>query len=201
MPLKLKLGAHERLIVNGAVMVNGGCRTTLIIRISPRSCAKKTSCRSRTPTPQPGDSISLCRPMLMQPPPSAELTSSYRLAHTQLASAYVRDENLEVLREVDRLVGLGDCYKALMRLHPLIAYEADLLNVPQHEWRRSSHRAPASLASGRPRRHPRYASRRPLFPRRPGVPPSSVAPPPVSLPPLSLSRHRGADKELSVMAG
>src|SRR6202012_1445650 len=32
MPLKLKLAAHERLVVNGAVMVNGGGRTSLIIR-------------------------------------------------------------------------------------------------------------------------------------------------------------------------
>ena len=33
MPLKLKLAAHEHLIVNGAVMVNGGCRATLILPV------------------------------------------------------------------------------------------------------------------------------------------------------------------------
>jgi len=202
MPLKLKLGAHERLIVNGAVMVNGGCRTTLIIQNFAHIMREKDVLQqpdANTPTRR---LYFILQSMLMQAPPSAELTSSYQLAYSQLASAYVRDENLAVLREVDRLVGIGDFYKAMMRLHPLIAYEAELLNVPRHEWRRSSHRAPASSSSsGPPAAAPPVRFPAPPVSAPSRVPPSSVAPPPVSLPPLSLSRHRGADKELSVMAG
>ena len=42
---------------------------------------------------------------------------------------------------MDSLVGAEDYYKALMKLQPLIAYEAELLHMRQHEWRRSSQRA------------------------------------------------------------
>ncbi len=45
-----------------------------------------------------------------------------------------------VLQEVARLVDAGDFYKALMKLHPLIDYEAELLQVPPHEWRRAASR-------------------------------------------------------------
>ena len=155
MPLKLKLAANEHLIVNGAVMVNGGCRTTLIIRNFAQILREKDVLQepdANTPTKR---LYFLVQAMLMQPPPPEALMESYRLSHTQLSEAYVRSENLEVLREVDRLVGIGDCYKAMMKLHPLIAYEAGLLNVPQHEWRRASQRearpseqeAPASAAA------------------------------------------------------
>ena len=137
MPLKLKLAAHERLIVNGAVMVNGGCRTTLIIRNFAHIMREKDVLQepdANTPTKR---LYFILQAMLMQPPPSEALLGSYRLAHAQLSEAYVRHENLEVLREVARIVDLGDCYKAMMKLHPLIAYEAELLNLPKHEWRRS----------------------------------------------------------------
>jgi flagellar biosynthesis repressor protein FlbT len=151
MPLKLKLAAHERLIVNGAVMVNGGCRTTLIIRNFAHIMREKDVLHepdANTPTKR---LYFILQAMLMQPPPSEALVASYRLAHSQLLSAYERSENLAALREVDRLVGIGDCYKAMMKLHPLIAYEAELLNVPQHEWRRGGPRDPAAEASPAPR--------------------------------------------------
>jgi len=157
MPLKLKLAAHERLIVNGAVMVNGGCRTTLIIRNFAHIMREKDVLHepdANTPTKR---LYFILQAMLMQPPPSQELVASYRLAHSQLCQAYVRSENLAVLAEVDRLVGLGDCYKAMMKLHPLIAYEAELLNVPQHEWRRAGQREETespSPRSGPPARFP-----------------------------------------------
>ena len=140
MPLKLKLAAHERLIVNGAVMVNGGCRTTLIIRNFAHIMREKDVLPepdANTPTKR---LYFILQAMLMQPPPSEALLESYQLAQSQLCDAYIRSENLAVLHDVDRLVGGGDCYKAMMRLHPLIAYEAELLNVPQHEWRRTSQR-------------------------------------------------------------
>ena len=62
MPLKLKLAAHERLIVNGAVMVNGGCRTTLIIRNFAHIMREKDVLQEGTPIRPPGGSISSCRP-------------------------------------------------------------------------------------------------------------------------------------------
>lgn len=176
MPLKLKLGAHERLIVNGAVMVNGGCRTTLIIRNFAHIMREKDVLQepdANTPTRR---LYFILQSMLMQAPPSQELVASYQLAHAQLSSAYVRPENLTVLREVDQMVGIGDFYKAMMRLHPLIAYEAELLNVPKHEWRRSGQREPTAAASSPPLSSPPLSS-----------PPASA--PPARLPAPALSGH------------
>jgi hypothetical protein len=45
------------------------------------------------------------------------------------------------------MVGIGDYYKAMMKLHPLIAYEAQLLNLPPQEWRRASQRDPETARS------------------------------------------------------
>jgi flagellar biosynthesis repressor protein FlbT len=142
MPLKLKLAAHERLIVNGAVMVNGGCRTTLIIRNFAHIMREKDVLQEEDANTPTRRLYFILQAMLMQPPPPEPLKASYRLAHTQLTVAYERPENLLILAEVDRMVELGDFYKAMMKLHPLIAYEAELLNVPQQEWRRASQRDP-----------------------------------------------------------
>jgi flagellar protein FlbT len=137
MPLKLKLSAHERLVVNGAVLVNGDYRTTLLVRNFSHIMREKDVLQeadANTPTKR---LYFLVQAMLMQPPPPATLMATYRTAHHQLTAAYVRPDNLATLQEVDALVGEGDYYKALVKLHPLIAYEAELLHVPTHRWRRA----------------------------------------------------------------
>jgi flagellar protein FlbT len=137
MPLKLKLSAHERLVVNGAVIVNGGGRTSLIIRNYAHIMREKDVLQeadANTPTRR---LYFLVQAMLMRPPPPPELFDSFASAMSQLAAAYIKPQNLEALQDVARLVDIGDFYKALMRLHPLIDYEADLLQVPTHEWRRN----------------------------------------------------------------
>ena len=144
MPLKLKLGANERLIVNGAVLVNGAYRTTLLVRNFAHIMREKDVLQeedANTPTKR---LYFLVQAMLMQPPPSAALMDTYRTAYRQLAAAFVRQDNVALLRDVDALVAEGDFYKALVRLHPLIEYEAGLLKVDPHEWRRSSSRAASS---------------------------------------------------------
>jgi flagellar biosynthesis repressor protein FlbT len=142
MPLKLKLAANERLIVNGAVMVNGGCRTTLVIGNFAHIMREKDVLQERDANTPTRRLYFILQTMLMQPPPSEAVTASYRLAHTQLIAAYERPENLMILAEVDGMVDIGDYYKAMMKLQPLIAYEARLLNVPRQEWRRASQRDP-----------------------------------------------------------
>jgi flagellar protein FlbT len=149
MPLKLKLMAHERLVVNGAVLVNGGGRTSLIIRNYAHIMREKDVLQeadANTPTRR---LYFLVQAMLMQPPPSPTLLDNFAAALGQLTAAYVRPQNLEILQEVTRLVNVGDFYKALMKLHPLIAYEAELLQVPAHEWRRTKSLAVSLKASVR----------------------------------------------------
>ena len=136
MPLKLKLGANERLVVNGAVLVNGAYRTTLLIKNFAHIMREKDVLQeedANTPTKR---LYFLVQAMLMQPPPPPILTEMYRSAHEQLQDVYIKEDNKTILQDVDGLVNAGDYYKALAKLHPLIAYEAKLLNVDAHEWRR-----------------------------------------------------------------
>jgi flagellar biosynthesis repressor protein FlbT len=136
MPLKLKLGANERLVVNGAVLVNGAYRTTLLIKNFAHIMREKDVLQeedANTPTKR---LYFLVQAMLMQPPPSIPLMDTYHGVQDELQEVYVKQDNIAVLQDVDRLVDAGDYYKALIKLHPLIAYEAKLLNVESHEWRR-----------------------------------------------------------------
>jgi flagellar protein FlbT len=162
MPLKLKLGANERLVVNGAVLVNGAYRTTIVVRNYAHIMREKDVLQvedANTPTKRV---YLLVQSMLMTPPPTPEIVSAYRLAHGQLMGCFARQQDLELLEDVDRLVEEGDYYKALTRLHPLIAYEAVLLNVPEQNWRRTPvpQETQPAARTGPPRRpEPRAFSR------------------------------------------
>jgi flagellar protein FlbT len=78
----------------------------------------------------------LVQAMLMQAPPSDALLALYATAREDLLGVFTKQDNIVLLDDVERLVQAGDYYKALARLHPLIAYEAALLNVEAHTWRR-----------------------------------------------------------------
>ena len=98
MPLKLKLAAHERLVVNGAVMVNGGGRTSLIIRNFAHIMREKDVLQeadANTPTRRLHFVV---QAMLMQPPPSGELLDSFAELMSQLSGAYMRPQSLELLQ-------------------------------------------------------------------------------------------------------
>lgn len=78
MPLKLKLAARERLIVNGAVLVNGDSRTSLLVRNFAHVMREKDVLQgadANTPTKR---LYFLVQTMLMQPPPSEALLESYK---------------------------------------------------------------------------------------------------------------------------
>ena len=140
MPLKLKLAVNERMIVNGAVISNGGARTTLVIRNYAHIMREKDILQEAQVDTPTKIVYFLVQAMLMQPQPPPTLKDSYRTAHTRLMQAYVKEENLALLREVDSLVAAEDYYKALMKLQSLIAYEAGLLHMRPHEWRRNNQR-------------------------------------------------------------
>jgi len=136
MPLKLKLGANERLVVNGAVLVNGSYRTTLLVSNFAHIMREKDVLReedANTPTKR---LYFLVQAMLMQAPPSSALMALYATSREDLLGVFTKQDNITLLNDVERLVQAGDYYKALARLHPLIAYEANLLNVEAHTWRR-----------------------------------------------------------------
>lgn len=149
MPLRLRLAAHEFIVVNGAVLTNGDYRTTLIVRNFAHIMREKDVLQEEDATTPTRRLYYLVQAMLMQPPPSAELLVDYEHTLTELRAAYIKPATLATLADTACLVEAGDYYKALTRLQPLIQYEAALLNVRPHEWRRSSQRsvAPAPPAA------------------------------------------------------
>jgi flagellar protein FlbT len=137
MPLKLKLAANEQLVVNGAVMVNGGYRTTLTVRNFAQILREKDVLQedeADTPTKRLYFQV---QAMLLQPPPSAELAAAYRTQMEMLRRAFVRPDNLASLDEVERMVASADYYKALVQLQKLVGVEASLLSLPMPPWRRA----------------------------------------------------------------
>jgi flagellar biosynthesis repressor protein FlbT len=142
MPLKLKLATQERIVVNGAVLLNIGYRTTLVVCNFAHVMREKDVLQeedANTPTKRLYLQV---QAMLMQAPPPPELTGSYRSLLAQLRAAYVKPANLAALDAVDAMVEAGDFYKALIRLKPLIEYEANVLNLDPHQWRRPPREAP-----------------------------------------------------------
>ncbi len=146
MPLRLRLAAHEFIVVNGAVLTNGEYRTTLIVRNFAQIMREKDVLQEEDATTPTRRLYFLVQAMLMQPPPPAELQANYEQVLTSLQAAYIKPATLAALDEAAALVASGDYYKALTKLQPLIQYEAALLNVTPHEWRRSSQRAAAERA-------------------------------------------------------
>jgi flagellar protein FlbT len=144
MPLKLKLGANERFVVNGVVITNGEYRATLTINNFAHVMREKDVLQENEADTPTRRLYFLVQAMLMQPPPPAALLESYRQLFAELHGAYVKPVNLVALEEVDRAVKAENYYKGLIRLKPLIDYEANLLNVERHEWRRMRRAQPPS---------------------------------------------------------
>jgi flagellar biosynthesis repressor protein FlbT len=137
MPLKLKLAANEQLVVNGAVMVNGGYRTTLMVRNFAQILREKDVLQEEdadTPTKRLYFQV---QAMLLQPPPSPQLMTAYNEQLTALRRAFVRPDNIAALDEVERMVASADYYKALVQLQTLVGVESSLLSVQPPRWRRA----------------------------------------------------------------
>jgi flagellar protein FlbT len=148
MPLKLKLATQERIVVNGAVLLNTGYRTTLVVCNFAHVMREKDVLQeddANTPTKRLYLQV---QAMLMQAPPPPALMEGYRTQLAQLREAYVKPANLLALDAVDAMVVAGDFYKALMRLKPLIEYEANVLNLDPHQWRRAPREAPRLVEAG-----------------------------------------------------
>jgi flagellar protein FlbT len=156
MPLKLKLAANERFVVNGVVITNGDYRATLTINNFAHVMREKDVLQETDADTPTRRLYFVVQAMLMQPSPPPGLMDTYRALFAELRRAYIKPDNLAVLDDVDRAVAAGDFYKGMIRLKPLIEYESDLLNVDRHEWRRERRRTPfvGSLprqsSSGRP---------------------------------------------------
>jgi len=138
MPLKLKLAANEKLVVNGAVLVNGAYRASILVRNFAHIMREKDVLQeadANTPTKRLYFTV---QAMLLAPPPSPTLLETYSALHRDLAEVFTRPDLCHALADVHAFVVAGDYYKALAKLHPMIEVEAGLLKVDPPRWRRAS---------------------------------------------------------------
>lgn len=128
MALKLTLKPEEKVIVNGAVIANGGAKTTLSIENSAIILRQKdilTEEQASTPAKR----IYFCLQL-------AYLDSEHERDYLEKANLLVRDfieaaptkEVREILEPVGHDVSARNYFKALKQLKKLIAYEEKRLN-------------------------------------------------------------------------
>ncbi len=128
MALKLTLKPEEKVIVNGAVIANGGAKTTLSIENSAIILRQKdilTEEQANTPAKR----IYFCLQL-------AYLDSDHERDYLEKANLLVRDfveaapteEVRTILEAVGQDVSERNYFKALKQLKKLIAYEEKRLN-------------------------------------------------------------------------
>lgn len=128
MALKLTLKPEEKVIVNGAVIANGGAKTTLSIENSAIILRQKdilTEEQANTPAKR----IYFCLQL-------AYLDSDHERDYLEKANLLVRDfieaaptgEVRDILEQVGTDVSERNYFKALKQLKKLVAYEEKRLN-------------------------------------------------------------------------
>ena len=131
MPLKLSLKPGEKFVLNGAVVMNGDRRATLVLQ-------NKASVLREKDILQPEDAISPARriyfPVMMMYLDNDRAYAAYDEFVLKMTDFMGAIRNPDVLSEcvtISREVMAGEYYKALMRCRRLIEYEDERLgHVP-----------------------------------------------------------------------
>jgi flagellar protein FlbT len=127
MGLKLKLRPGERCVINGAVVENGGGRTTLTVQNFAqvmRSRSIMQEAEAETPAKRVYFAI---QAMLLDGANAERHRRNYNTLMSQLYGAMRHPDVQDTLREVIIHVDDEDYYRALMSLRPVIEHEAQVL--------------------------------------------------------------------------
>jgi flagellar biosynthesis repressor protein FlbT len=127
MPLKLSLKPGEKFVLNGAVVMNGDRRATLVLQ-------NKASVLREKDIMQPEDVSSPARriyfPVMMMYLEGSRESAAYDEFVLRVTDFMTAIRNPDVLSDcvaLSREVMAGEFYKALMRCRKLIAYEDERL--------------------------------------------------------------------------
>ena len=121
MPLKLSLKPHERLLINGAVIENGGTRTELTLHNRVSVLRQKDIMREDA-ADTPAKRIWFVVQLLYIS--SEDRTQLLGLFHQLVAEMVVASQSsVELLLEISRRVTAGDYYAALQTCRKLIEHE------------------------------------------------------------------------------
>jgi flagellar protein FlbT len=137
MPLKLSLKPGEKLVLNGAVLMNGDKRTSLMIQ--NKACVLRERDimqpdQATTPMRRIYFAIMM---MYLDPAEDEQFQNQFALRMTEFMGAIRNGGALALCVEISRDVMSGTYYKALMSCKKLFEFERERLNydsqsLPKH---------------------------------------------------------------------
>jgi flagellar biosynthesis repressor protein FlbT len=128
MPLKLSLKPGEKFVLNGAVLVNGDRRATLVIQNKACMLREKEIMQpkdAKTPARRVYLAIMM---MYLDGEVSEEPYNEFALRMTEFMSAIQSSAVLAACVNISRDVVQGDYYKALISCRKLFEFEQERLN-------------------------------------------------------------------------
>jgi flagellar biosynthesis repressor protein FlbT len=137
MPLKLSLKPGEKFVLNGAVLVNGDRRATLVIQNKACMLREKEIMQpkdAKTPARRVYLAIMM---MYLDGEVSEEPYNEFALRMTEFMSAIQSSTVLAACVNISRDVVQGEYYKALISCRKLFEFEQERLNyelksIPKH---------------------------------------------------------------------
>ena len=128
MPLKLSLKPHEKFVLNGAVLMNGDRRASLVIENKASILREKDIMQSDeadTPIKRIYFPIMM---MYLDTDAAQSYYEEFVLRMTEFMNAVSNREALSLCVEISRDVLLGQYYRALMKCRKLFEFEQVRLN-------------------------------------------------------------------------
>jgi flagellar biosynthesis repressor protein FlbT len=128
MPLKLSLKPQEKFVLNGAVLMNGDKRTSLVLQNKACILREKDIMQAdaaRTPARRIYFAIMM---MYLDPGEDEKYYNDFALRMTEFMGAVRNHAVLSSCVEISREVMAGAYYKALMLCRRLFEFEQERLN-------------------------------------------------------------------------
>lgn len=128
MVLKLTLKPGERTAVNGAVIVNGDRRASLVIENRARilrECDIMQPAEATTPARRIYFPVMM---MYLEPQTNDEMQTEFELRVTEFIGAVTDPEALSTCAQIGADVANANYYKALQKCRALMAFEETRLN-------------------------------------------------------------------------
>lgn len=131
MALKLNLKPGEKIVINGAVIVNGDRKASLAVK-NFANILRETDVlqeeEANTPTKRAYFAAQL---MLLDPEHRADYEASFRRFTNDLLGVFTNEEIVETLKQAMAYFEEGDYYKILAALRKVIKYEGVLFDTIQ----------------------------------------------------------------------
>ncbi|MGF1457274.1 MAG: flagellar biosynthesis repressor FlbT [Alphaproteobacteria bacterium] len=127
MPLKLSLKPGERFVLNGAVVVNGDRRASLVLQNKASILREKDILQEEDVTTPARRIYFPIMMMYLDPENSAAYYKEFAVRTTEFMGAVATTEVLETCISISHDVMAGQYYKALMKCRKLLAFEEEKL--------------------------------------------------------------------------